>query len=247
MQTGFLHLFLILKASGRQHTLNMAFCPSRFVSLLRLALSRNLSNLFWSDAGDLFYIRQPHGIMTEHFNGIQYTSFVRQLHMYGFKNVRVEYEFVGSAFSHALFTRDKPEDDVYVHRKRQKNVSIAPPLPFKTVAVSTTRAMFVLTPKLQLKLEPKLEPEPQPEPQPEVEADADADAVTVLPNKRARTELTHITSMLENLKANVMKLENIVHEVVLDAALRNAQFAALEADLNSLPTRAVAQGLKWDF
>jgi hypothetical protein len=178
--------------------------------------------------------------MVEHFNGIQYTSFVRQLHMYGFKNVRVEYEFGGSAFAHALFTRDKPEDDVNVHRKRQGNGLIAPPLPRKAVAVSktkltSTRANFVSTPNSQLKLEP------------EVDAEVDADAVTVLPNKRARTELTHITSMLENLKANVMKLETIVHEVVLDAALRNAQFAALEADLNSLPTRAVALGLKWDF
>jgi hypothetical protein len=224
----------------------MAFCPARFVSLLRSALSRNLSNLFWSDAGDLFYIRQPHGIMVEHFNGIQYTSFVRQLHMYGFKNVRVEYEFGGSAFAHALFTRDKPEDDVNVNRKRQGNGLIAPPLPRKAVAVSktkltSTRAKFVSTPNSQLKLESKVEPEV------EVDADVDADAVTVLPNKRARTELTHITSMLENLKANVMKLETIVHEVVLDTALRNAQFAALEADLNSLPTRAVALGLKWDF
>ena len=232
----------------------MAFCPARFVSLLRSALCRNLSNLFWSDAGDVFYIRQPHGIMTEHFNGIQYTSFVRQLHMYGFRNVRVEYEFGGSAFAHAFFKRDKPDDDVYVHRKRQGNGSIAPQLPQKAVAVSktkltSTRATFVSTPKLQLKLE--LEPKPEPKPEVEVDVDVDvdvdADVVMVLSNKRARTELTHITSMLENLKANVMKLENIVHEVVMDAALRNAQFAALEADLNSLPTRAVAQGLKWDF
>ena len=250
MQTGFLNYVYSRKLweCNSHCVFFMAYFPARFVSLLRSVLSRDLPNLYWNDAGDVFYIRQPHGIMDEHFNGIQYTSFVRQLHMYGFRNMRVEYEFGGSAFSHASFTRDKPLNDVYIQRKRQAGVPAAPSTKRRTASKMGATPKSSRCPSLLMSITAAT-PTPTLTQMSSLSADAaaDADSAATGSNKRARTEMDTITSMLDNLKANVVKLEGIVHDVLIDAAVRNAQFAALEADLNSLPTRGVALGLKWEF
>ncbi|TIB72134.1 hypothetical protein E3Q24_01868 [Wallemia mellicola] len=87
--------------------------------------------IHWSDAGDTFFVPNPEGLAREvlprYFKHSNYSSFVRQLNMYGFNKVPHVHQGVlqsdGSStqelweFTNENFQKNKPDLLVEVHRK----------------------------------------------------------------------------------------------------------------------------------
>ncbi|TIB43142.1 hypothetical protein E3P86_00111 [Wallemia ichthyophaga] len=85
--------------------------------------------IHWSDSGDTFFVPNPEALAREvlprYFKHSNYSSFVRQLNMYGFNKVPHLHQGVlhdgGSSelweFTNENFQRDKPDLLVDVHRK----------------------------------------------------------------------------------------------------------------------------------
>mmetsp|Transcript_11505 Transcript_11505/g.25211 ORF Transcript_11505/g.25211 Transcript_11505/m.25211 type:complete len:456 (-) Transcript_11505:115-1482(-) len=115
-----------IRRKGRGHAVQF---PEKLYTMLEAITQENLLDVVaWADHGQAFYIHRPKQfeqvMLHLFFNNIKWTSFRRQLNLYGFKLVR-KGTYVG-CYYHKLFLRGRPEFCSRIKRieKEEKAINI---------------------------------------------------------------------------------------------------------------------------